>query len=617
MRPNLPQSCLPLLVLVAVVAQDSLLDGVIKLLQDGENQFSTEPRDVLALEMQKEYDFIVVGAGTAGCVLANRLTENPDWSVLLIEAGRSENFLMDIPILANYLQFTESNWRYKTEPSNRFCMGMDNTQCNWPRGKVVGGSSVLNYMIYTRGNRRDYDNWARLGNDGWSFNDVLPYFKKVENFSVPEYQNGDYHGKDGYLSVSYAPYKTKIADAIIESSQQYGINMVDYNGPTQIGVSRLQVSLRDGVRDSSSRAYLHPIYRRPNLHMKKHSLVQRILIDPKTMRAVGVRFVRFGRTYTVYAKKEVIVSGGAINSPQLLMLSGIGPTKHLKSLGIPVIRNLKVGYNLMDHIAMGGLTFLIDKPYSIRTDKVITRENLDSYLNHHAGPMSVPGGCEVLVFHDFSNPNDPDGYPDMELLYQAGSIVSDPLLRKNFGITDELYDQVYKPIEKAETFMVFPMLLRPKSKGRIMLRDGNYKTKPKIFPNYFADQADLDTIVKGVRLALNISAQPALKDLRSSLHTKPIPQCEKFGFGTDEYFACMTRHFTFTIYHHSGTCKMGPPSDKSAVVDPRLRVYGVKNLRVVDASIIPEIPAAHTNAPVFMIAEKGADMIKEDWGYRT
>lgn len=382
-------------------------------------------------------------------------------------------------------------------------------------------------------------------------------------------------------------------------------------------MSRLQVTLRDGIRDSSSRAYLHPIHNRPNLHMKKYSTVQKILIDPKTKRALGVRFIRAGKTFTVYAKKEVIVSGGTINSPQLLMLSGIGPKKHLTSLGIPVIQNLKVGYNLMDHIAVGGLTFLIDKPYSIRTDKVITRENMDLYFNHHKGPMSVPGGCEVLVFHDFNNPGDPDGYPDMELLYQAGSIVSDPLLRKDFGITDDIYNQVYKPIENAETFMVFPMLMRPKSKGRLLLKDSNYKTKPMIFPNYFADKSDLDTIVKGVRLALNISEQPALKAIGTRLYTMPIAQCEKYGFGTDEYFACMTRYFTFTIYHHSGTCKMGPTSDKSAVVDPRLRVYGVTNLRVIDASIIPEIPAAHTNAPAFMIAEKGADMIKEDWGYRT
>lgn len=522
---------------------------------------------------------------------------------------------MDMPILANYLQFTETNWKYKTEPSGRYCMGMDNGQCNYPRGKVMGGSSVLNYMIYTRGNHRDYDNWARMGNKGWSYREILPYFKKIENFSIPDFENNGYHGKNGYLSVDYAPYHTKIADAIIQAGLQNGLKYVDYNGPTQTGISRLQVSMRDGVRDSSSRAYLHPIRDRRNLHVTKLSMVSRIIINPTTMRVEGVEFVKSRSKHVVRASKEVIVSAGAINSPQLLMLSGIGPKKHLQHLGIPVLKNLRVGYNLMDHIALGGLTFLIDKPYSLRTEKMLNRENLNMYLNHHKGPLSIPGGCEVLSFHDLQNPNDPDGYPDMELLYQGGSVVSDPLLRKDFGITDELFDAVYAPINDAESFMVFPMLMRPKSKGRIMLRDSNYKSKPYIFPNYFADPQDMKTIIGGVRLILNITSQPALKALGTRLHDIPIPTCAKYPFASDGYFACMAQHFTFTIYHQSGTCKMGPPGDRTAVVDPRLRVYGVKGLRVIDASVIPEIPAAHTNAPAYLIAEKGADMIKEDWGF--
>lgn len=524
---------------------------------------------------------------------------------------------MDLPIVANYLQFTDSNWKYKTMPSNRYCMGMDNAQCNYPRGKVMGGSSVLNYMIYTRGNRRDYDNWARMGNRGWSFSEVLPYFKKVENFTVPIPFDPNYHSKSGYLTLSYAPYKTPIADAIVESGVQMGLRNVDYNGPTQTGVSRLQVTLKDGVRHSSSRAYLHPVGKRPNLHVKKLGMVRKVLIDPVTKRAYGVEIESRGRIIGVRAKKEVILSAGAINSPQLLMLSGVGPKKHLSRNNITAIQNLKVGYNLMDHIAVGGLTFLIDYPFSIRTEKMLQSEPLTQYLNKHEGPLSVPGGCEVLIFQDLKDPTNPDGYPDMELLYEAGSIVSDPLLRKDFGITDEIYNAVYKPIENAESFMVFPMLMRPKSKGRVMLKSGSYKDKPLIFPNYFAYKEDMDTIIEGLKLALNVSKQPALVALGTRLHDIPIPSCAKYGFGTDSYWECMARHFTFTIYHQSGTCKMGPANDKTAVVDPRLRVYGIKGLRVIDASVMPEIPAAHTNAPTFMIAEKGADMIKEDWGVRV
>lgn len=383
-----------------------------------------------------------------------------------------------------------------------------------------------------------------------------------------------------------------------------------------MGVSRLQVSMRDGIRESSSRAYLHPIKNRPNLHMKKHAMVTKLLIDPQTKQTYGIEYSNNGQKKIVRAKREVIVSAGAINSPQLLMLSGIGPKKHLNSLNIPVMKNLKVGYNLMDHIAVGGLTFLINQPYSLRIQRLISTENLRDYLNYHKGPLSIPGGCEVLVFNDFEHTKDPQGYPDIELLYQGGSIVSDYVLSKDFGITNEIYDAVYKPISEMETFMVLPMLLRPKSKGRIMLKNGDYRTKPYIFPNYFSHPDDMATLVKGIRLALNISSQPALQKLGTQLHGIPIPQCAHLGFATDKYFECMAEYFTFTIYHQSGTCKMGPQNDKKAVVDPRLRVYGIRGLRVIDASIMPEIPAGHTNSPTFMIAEKGADMIKEDWGYK-
>lgn len=499
-------------------------------------------------------------------------------------------------------------------PTNNFCMGMVNQQCNFPRGKVIGGSSVLNYMIYNRGNYRDYNNWANLGNEGWSYEEVLPYFKKVEDYEINEMYDEKYHAKGGHVTVSYAPYKTKIADQLIQAGLEMGFKHNDHNAREQVGISRVQASLKDGVRASSSRSYLHPIRNRKNLHVKKLSMVKKILIDPKTKVAYGVELIKQGRTYTIRATKEVILSAGAINSPQLLMLSGIGPKKHLKSLDIPVIQNLKVGFNLMDHIAMGGLTFLIDKPYSITTNKMLQMDALSQYFNNHTGPLSIPGGCEVILFADLKDPNNPDGYPDVELLIEAGSIASDPLLYKDFGVTDEIYNEVFKPIQNQETFMILPMLLRPKSKGRIMLRNKNYKSQPYIFPNYFANEDDLKTMVEGAKLAVRLARQKAMKEIGTRLHHIPIPQCKSYAFESDDYWACMARYITLTIYHQSGTCKMGPPTDKKAVVDPRLRVYGIKGLRVIDASIMPEVPAAHTNAPTFMIAEKGADMIKQDWG---
>lgn len=504
-------------------------------------------------------------------------------------------------------------------PSNTSCLGLDNNQCNWPRGKVVGGSSVLNYMIHTRGNRRDYDNWAEMGNEGWAFKDVLKYFKKMENVNIPDIAaNTKYHSTDGHVSVSYAPYHTKIAVAIMDAAKEMNFPILDYNGRTQTGYSYLQLHLNNGTRASASRSYLHPIRHRPNLHVKKYSEATKILINPHTKEAYGVEFRNAHRTYHIKARKEVIVSSGAINSPKLLMLSGIGPKKELTRLNIPIMSNLRVGYNLMDHITLGGITFMIDKPYSLTTDRVLNnRSALIQYLSYHRGPISIAGGCEVIAFYDLKDPTNPDGYPDLELLFQGGSIVSDPLLRKNFGIRDDIYNKIYKPIESKESWMVWPMLLLPKSKGRIILQDANPKSKPLIFPNYFSHPDDINTLVDGVQRIMELVHMPALQKIGTKLHTIPIPACKHFGFGTRAYWECQARQFTFTIYHYSGTAKMGPKSDKTAVVDPRLRVYGIKNLRVIDASIMPMIPAGHTNAPTYMIAEKGADMIKEDWGYPT
>lgn len=608
---------LPLLLLINLSHSQSLFGGILNAIREGGKQYNDEPPD--RQNLLNTYDFIIVGAGTAGCTLANRLTENSDWTVLLLEAGRTENFIMDYPLLANYLQFTEANWRYKTMPSNSSCLGLENNQCNWPRGKVMGGSSVLNYMIHTRGNRKDYDAWEAMGNEGWGWDNVLQYFKKMERVEIPELaRNKALHSTEGYVSISYAPYHTKIAEAIMSAAKAMNFPIVDYNGETQIGYSYLQLHLMNGTRASSSRAYLHPISQRPNLHVKKYSEVDQILIDPNTKQTYGVKFYNNGHYYHVYAKREVIISAGAINTPKLLMLSGIGPKKEMTRLGIPTLANLRVGYNLMDHITIGGLIFTIDKPYSLTTERILNnRSALVDYLYYHNGPISIAGGCEVLAFYDLKNPGDPNGHPELELLFQGGSIVSDPLLKRNFGIKDSLYNEIYKPIESKESWMVWPMLLLPKSKGRIVLPDANPRSKPMIFANYLSHPDDVNTLVEGVHKVMELVQMPPFKQMGTKLHTTPIPACKRYGFGSRPYWECQARHLTFTIYHYSGTAKMGPTWDKTAVVDPRLKVHGIKGLRIIDASIMPMIPSAHTNTPTYMIAEKGADMIKEDWNFNN
>ncbi|KAF5286198.1 hypothetical protein FQA39_LY16368 [Lamprigera yunnana] len=576
--------------------QQSLAQIFGQLITNSVQQESAEPKD--ASVFLEEYDFIIIGAGTAGCVLANRLTEIIAWNVLLLEAGDSEYYAMDLPIFAHYLQFTSANWNYRTQPSDKFCLAMENKQCRWPRGKVVGGSSVMNYMIYTRGNWRDYDNWAKLGNDGWSYQDV---------------ETPQYHGTTGYLSVSYAPYRTKLSEIIINATQELGMRYVDINGAHQIGVTYAQTSLKDGIRHSSSRAYLHPIKGRSNFHFHKQAMVKKILINPNTKQAYRVEVVINGNVTKLKAQKEVILAAGAINSPQLLMLSGIGPRKHLTKMNIPVLKHLKVGYNLMDHIIPGGLTFKIDKPYTLNTNNVFNSDNFAKLMSQHKGVLTLPGGIEVILYSDLKDFNNPDGYPDIELFFTAGSIASDPTISLCYGINNDIYQSVFSSLKGLYSFMIMPMLLRPKSRGRVVLENNDYLTKPLLFPNYFAHKDDMDTIIKGIKLAINITQQPALRAIGSRLHTIPIPGCNHLQFQSDPYWECHARHFTFTDFHLSGTCKMGPKSDKGAVVDSRLRVYGIRGLRVIDASIMPKIPAAHTNAPVYMIAEKGADMIKEDW----
>ncbi|XP_049767276.1 glucose dehydrogenase [FAD, quinone]-like [Schistocerca cancellata] len=606
-------------VVAAVAAQGqepSILEAALRALQQGTRHWNSEPRDVPDAQLLDEYDFVVVGAGTAGCAVAARLSEVPHWSVLLVEAGRHENFVMDIPIAANLLQFTDANWNYRTEPSSTSCLAMEGRRCRFPRGKVMGGTSVLNYLIYTRGNRRDYDHWERLGNTGWGWADVLPYFLKSEATAIPELAaDRVFHNTEGPVAVDYAPYHTPLAEAFLEAAALLGFPQNDYNGATQVGSSYLQVTLRNGTRWSSSRAYLHPARGRPNLHVRKRSLVTRVDVDPQTLRARGVFLERAGRRRYVRARREVVLSAGAINSPQLLMLSGVGPRQHLQEMGIPVLQDLAVGYNLQDHASIGGLMFVVNESVSLRAEDILgRRDNYVQFLAYGRGPMAVPGGAEALALYDTEDPADLDAHADMEIEFLGGSVVSEPTLRRNFGIRDDVYEAMFAPVERAHTWMAFPLPMRPLSRGRVWLRSRDPRAPPRIRPGFFSHPRDVLVSLRGIRQAIRLAGAPPLQRFQSRLHDLPVPACRHLAFSSDEYWVCAMRQLTFTNYHQCGTCKMGPSWDHTAVVDPRLRVHGVQALRVVDASVFPAIPTAHTNAPTYMVAEKAADMIKEDWG---
>ncbi|XP_042204865.1 glucose dehydrogenase [FAD, quinone]-like isoform X2 [Homarus americanus] len=580
------------------------------------DEIDPESRPIDRKRLFKEYDFIIIGAGSAGAVIANRLSENPNFNVLLLEAGGDETEISDVPALAGYLQLSKMDWRYKTEPQDSACLAMAGRRCNWPRGKVMGGSSVLNYMLYVRGNRRDYDHWEALGNHGWGYDTILHYFKKSEDNRNPYLaRNVHYHGTGGYLTVQEAPWRTPLATAFVEAGIEMGYENRDYNAEFQTGFMIPQGTLRRGSRCSTSKAFIRPVRLRPNLHVAMHSFVTKILIDPYTKVAYGVQFLRHGHTQVVKARKEVILSAGAINSPQLLMLSGIGPAKQLNPLGIPIIQDLPVGHNLQDHIGTGGLVFLIDKKVSL----VQTRyENLPSVLKYAmfgSGPLTVLGGVEGLAFVKTKFANQTDDWPDIEFHFISGSPASDGgrQIRKVHGLSERTWRGMLRSLSFRDNWSVLPTLLRPRSRGYVALRSASPFHKPLIYPNYLTDEQDVKVMVEGIKIALALTETHAFKKFGSRFYTRPMPGCEHAPLWTDAYWECLARYYTSTIYHPVGTCKMGPYWDPGAVVDPELKVYGVSGLRVADASIMPTLVSGNTNAPVIMIGEKVSEIIKQYW----
>ncbi|KAJ0173018.1 hypothetical protein K1T71_011194 [Dendrolimus kikuchii] len=555
-----------------------------------------------------EYDFIVIGAGSAGSVLASRLSEGRKASVLVLEAGKAESLITDVPILAPLLQQTDYVWPYLMEYQPNVCTGMTEGRCFWPRGRAIGGTSVVNYMIYTRGMKVDWDRIAADGNYGcWklAYEGVVPY--PVKGFRDVK--------RDGHrLSISLDCLITDMA--FLDASKVYGHRRVDYNSPDAFGFSFIQATMSGGHRASSAKAFLHNHKKRKNLHILPDSRVTKVIIDPTTKTATGVEFHRNGKIYKIRAKKEVILSAGPIESPHLLMLSGVGPKSQLQSFGIPVIQDLKVGEILYDHISFPTLTFILnDTRLTIVERKLATINTVIQFDHYGDGPMSSLAGVETIGYIKTNISKESDDVPDIELIGTCGSITSDEgkIGAKGIHIADWLYNDVYKPIENVESFAIIPMLIHPKSFGSLKLRSGNPFDYPKLYGNYLTHPDDMATLIASIRYSIKLVETPPFQKYGAKLYTKKFPNCKQHTFNSDSYWDCALRTTTATLHHQIATCKMGPSSDPNAVVDPELRVYGIKNLRVADSSIIPRTIAAHTNAPAIMIGERAADFIKNTW----
>ncbi|CAG0922072.1 unnamed protein product [Notodromas monacha] len=615
------------------------------------------------------YDYVVVGGGSGGSVVASRLSEDPNVNVLLLEAGVNDidEPLSELPIMVQFLQRSKIDWQFRTEPEDGVCQNMVDKRCKWPRGKVLGGSSVLNYMIYVRGNRKDYDHWAALGNTGWDYESVLPYFLKSED-NRNKYKAADtkYHAQGGYLTVSDPAHKSPLTLSFMASAAEMGYKIRDINGQNQTGFMLVQSNIRNGRRLNMAKAFLRPASKRPNLHVSLNSMVDKVVFDQQN-RAVGVVFEKNGEMREVRATKEVVLSAGAVASPAILMRSGIGPQEELRKLKaihiyiyiyipyvpillhiwlqIPVVKDAPVGKNLQDHVGMIAMQFLAPngrgfhyqesqsefmkfmstgrgkkQKSTVHMILIIIIINFRASSSSFAGPFTSCG-VEALAFLNSKYQDPAEDHPDLQFHFIPSGITADQgrAIRKAMGYTDPVWETYFKPLMDKELWSVFAVLLRPESVGHVALRSRDFRDDPVIHPNYLQSRKDVDRVLfitissssSAFRLMLKMSNTTAFQRVGSRPYEKPFPGCEAHVLFSDNYIECFLRQATQTIYHPVGTAKMGPRTDPTAVVDPELRVYGVKGLRVVDASIMPKIVSGNTNAPVVMIAEKASDLMKQ------
>ncbi|XP_075983703.1 glucose dehydrogenase [FAD, quinone]-like [Anticarsia gemmatalis] len=567
-----------------------------------------------------EYDYIIVGAGSAGCVLAARLTEDPGVTVLLLEAGRPENFFTDVPGIAPFFQLTEYAWPYYMEPQPGVCLGMENQRCYWPRGKSVGGTSTINYMIYTRGRPEEWDRIEAAGNYGWSYREVLGYYMRSEHANLKGLEQSPYRGRNGEMNIEFVKFRTPLLNAFLEAGRMLGTPTDDYNSPEQLAFGPVQTNIKFGRRLSAAKVFLRPNKRRTNLHVLPLATVTKVLIDKDTKTAFGVEYVRNRIRSSVRARREVILSAGPIASPQLLMLSGIGPKKHLKSHGIRVIQNLPVGRTLYDHITFPGLIFPLNVTnVGLNEGRDGSITNLLEWLQFGDNVVASPGGVEGIGYIKTPVSDPLDRIPDIELITLGGSLLADggatssKAVRRGMKITTETFNAAFGSVDNKDAYSVFPMLLHPRSVGYLELKDRNPFSHPRLYGNYLTHPLDVATFIASIRYIQALVATPAFQRFGATLHRAEYPSCRQLAFDSDEYWECAIRTLTATLHHQIATCRMGPVGDPLAVVDPELRVHGVNKLRVVDSSIIPRTVSAHTHAPAIMIGEKASDMIKATW----
>uniref|UniRef100_A0A023FXY5 Putative conserved secreted protein n=1 Tax=Amblyomma parvum TaxID=251391 RepID=A0A023FXY5_AMBPA len=590
---------LPLPILTTVLAWLSLC-----LASQTPQAAETEP------PLLEKYDYIIVGAGSAGSVMANRLSKENKYSVLLLEAGDEMTPELFVPFMAPFSANENNSWGYETEPQRYALWSFPGYKGPITQGKVMGGTSSLNSMNYVRGNHRDFDKWeTEYGAKGWKFRDVLPHFKAIENFTVPnvtQEEIREYHGVQGETPVNYPSYHTAVSNAFLEACNEAKYEYVDYNGAKESGYSRVQANTAGGIRMGADTCFLKfwlPYLKK--LHISKKSIVTEILINDKN-EATGVKFLKEGTEKVVQVMREVILCAGAIGSPKLLMLSGVGPRDHLEKLGIKVKVELPVGEHLQDHFVFAGIV--------VKTkDDLIGLRNINQsiveYNRSRTGLLTIPGAFEAVLFTHSGVGEVENDYPDIET--ELAAVFPNEKIASSPYVTEDIYKEYYQPMLNYNGFMCAVALVQPESRGFMRLNSANPMDRPRIHPN-FLDIAthDLSRIVNGTMKVLQLFKTEAMRKIEAELWPLPFPRCKQFEPWTEPYVTCLIQHTAFPGQHVCCTCPMG--TGERAVVDENLRVRGVKYLRVVDSSVMPTIIAGNTNAAVMMTANKGAEMILKD-----
>ncbi|XP_063407524.1 oxygen-dependent choline dehydrogenase-like [Mytilus trossulus] len=570
-----------------------------------------DPPGVFDKPLEQYYDYIVVGSGSAGGIIATRLTEDPAVSVLLLEAGGSdlENEQTQIPLTAGNLLRSKYDWNFKTVPQKHSHKALNNRENYYPRGKMLGGSSSINGMLYMRGSRHDYDEWERQGCKGWGYSGVLPYFKKMENVTVPELKDSPYRSSGGPITIAHE----KLCDLELfhqQAAAEIGYQTYDCNGgDNQTGFCQTQANIKDGQRCSTASCYLRPNMHRKNLQISLNSHVTRVLIKDK--RAEGVELIKGTDNPTkhkVFARHEVILSAGSLSSPQILLLSGIGPKKQLEKLNIPVHADLPVGEYLDEH-AMLFLSFSINSTLNLNSDKFSDPGTIVDYVLNKKGYLkrsSVDGNLFARI-----EPHSELEHPNVQAIFVDVAFEKPGIENGYVPYNDEVKEELLKRTTTS-SFDVYVHILHTRSKGTIQLATNKPSDRPIIDPKCFSNDHDVEKMLQAIRLTQKMINTTAWRSIGAKyIRLDFTGYCGDVTYDTDDYWKCMIRNFAVAANHQTSTCRMGSPTDPTAVVDPTLKVIGISNLRVADASVMRNVPSGNTNGPSMMIGEKAADIIKK------